>query len=307
MKLSLLGFVFRRVRSSLRRLLWTHVLTAGTVAMTLFVFGGFMLLETNLQKLLNSWGDQIQITAYLANDVAMGDVEDLIKRIQALPEVERVRYISQAQAWRDFQVALGSQSRLLEGLPREVLPASVEISLGSAYRQSPAVERLAARLNKETQISSVEYPQAWVEKLSVIVLVVEWIKWVFAAVLFLATFFIVGNTVKLAILARQEEVEVMQLVGASEGLIQAPFVIEGMIQGVAGAAIAIAGLGAAYVLLDREVASMGGLLASAGDLRFLNLKAIGLLLGIGWFLGAVGSLISLRRFVRTWHASAVRV
>ena len=192
MKLSLLGFVFRRVRSSLRRLLWTHVLTAGTVAMTLFVFGGFMLLETNLQKLLNSWGDQIQITAYLANDLAMGDVEDLIKRIKALAEVERVRYISQEQAWRDFQVALGSQSGLLEGLPREVLPASVEISLGSAYHQSPAVERLAARLSKETQISSVEYPQVWVEKLSLIVLVVEWIKWVFAAVLFLATFFIVA-------------------------------------------------------------------------------------------------------------------
>lgn len=307
MKLSLIGFVLRRVRSSLWRLLWTHVLTAGTVAVTLFVVGGFMLVETNLQKLLNNWGDQIQVTAYLADNLATEDVENLIKRVQTLPEVERVRYISQEQAWGDFQVALGPQSGLLEGLPREVLPASLEISLGMAYRQSPAVEQLAAHLKSETQISSVEYPQAWVEKLGLVVVVVEWIKWVFAALLFLATFVIIGSTVKLAILARQEEVEVMQLIGASDGLIQAPFVIEGMIQGVAGAAIAIAGLGAAYVLLNREMAPLSGLLVPVGDLQFLNLKAIGLLLGIGWFLGAVGSLISLRRFVRTWHASGVRV
>jgi len=306
-KLSLIGFVLRRVRSSLWRLLWTHVLTAGTVAVTLFIVGGFMLVETNLQKFLNNWGDQIQITAYLVDNLATGDIENLIKRVQTLPEVERVRYISREQAWGDFQVALGPQSGLLEGLPREVLPASLEISLGTAYRQSRAVEQLAAHLKSETQISSVEYPQAWVEKLGLVVLVVEWIKWVFAALLFLATFVIIGSTVKLAILARQEEVEVMQLIGASDGLIQAPFVIEGMIQGVAGAAIAIAGLGAAYVLLNREMASLGGLLVPVGDLQFLNLKAIGLLLGIGWFLGAVGSLISLRRFVRTWQASGVRV
>lgn len=307
MKLSLIGFVLRRVRSSLWRLLWTHVLTAGTVAVTLFIVGGFMLVETNLQKFLNNWGDQIQITAYLVDNLATGDIENLIKRVQTLPEVERVRYISREQAWGDFQVALGPQSGLLEGLPREVLPASLEISLGAAYRQSRAVEQLAAHLKSETQISSVEYPQAWVEKLGLVVLVVEWIKWVFAALLFLATFVVIGSTVKLAILARQEEVEVMQLIGASDGLIQAPFVIEGMIQGVAGAAIAIAGLGAAYVLLNREMASLGDLLVPVGDLQFLNLKAIGLLLGIGWFLGAVGSLISLRRFVRTWQASGVRV
>src|SRR5687768_18543380 len=88
------------------------------MAMTLFVFGGFMLLETNLQKLLKGWGDQIQITAYLSNDMAADDVRDLIQRVQAMAEVERVRHTSQEQAWRDFQAALGTQSGLLDGLPR---------------------------------------------------------------------------------------------------------------------------------------------------------------------------------------------
>ncbi|MGH7852120.1 MAG: permease-like cell division protein FtsX [Candidatus Binatia bacterium] len=306
MKLSLVGFVLRRVRSSLRQLLWSHLLTAGIMAMTLFVFGGFMLLETNLQKLLKGWGDQIQITAYLHHDLAAGAVTGLMQRVQAMPEVERVRHTSQEQAWRDFQAALGTQSGLLDGLPREVLPASIDISLAPPHRDGPVVERLAARLKKENGVASVEYPQEWVERLGLIVLVIEWIKWILAGVLFIATFFIVGSTIKLAILARQDEVEIMQLVGASEDLIQAPFVIEGMIQGLAGGALAIAGLAAAYLLLQAEVARMGGLFAPLDELRFLNLTSMGLLLGVGWLLGAIGSLVSLRRFLRTWHASSAR-
>lgn len=304
MKLSLIGFVLRRVRGSLRQLLWSHLLTAGIMAMTLFVFGGFMILEANLQALLKGWGDQIQITAYLSNDLTAADVSDLIQRVQSMPEVERVRHTSQDQAWRDFQASLGTQSGLLDGLPREVLPESIDISLRSSYREGFAVEQLAARLKKENAVASVEYPQEWIERLGLIVLVLGWIKWIVAAVLFLATFFIIGSSIKLAILARRDEVEIMQLIGASEELIQAPFVIEGMIQGLAGGALAIAGLGVAYILLQAEVARMGGIFEPLNELRFLNLTSIGLLLGTGWLLGAVGSLAALRRFLRTWQASS---
>ena len=306
MKWSLVGFVLRRVRDSLGQLFWNHLLSAGIMAMTLFVFGGFMLLETNLQNLLKGWGEQIQITAYLSNDFAARDVAGLIQRVQAMPGVERVRHTSQEQAWRDFQAALGTQSGLLDGLPREVLPASIDISLTPPYRDGPAVEQLAACLKQESGVASVEYPQEWVERLGLIVLIVEWIKWILAGVLFTTTFFIVGSTIKLAMLARQDEVEIMQLVGASEELIHAPFVIEGMIQGLAGGAFAIAGLGVAYLFMQAEVSRMGGLFALLNELRFLNWASIGLLLGTGWLLGAVGSLVSLRRFLRTWHASSAR-
>ena len=220
--------------------------------------------------------------------------------------MERVRHISQEQAWRDFQVALGTQSGLLDGLPRDVLPASIEISLKPAHRDALALEKLAKNLKKENDIASVEYPQEWVERLGLVLLLIEWLKWIIAGVLFMVTFFIVGSTVKLAIFARKDEVEIMQLVGASEEVVQAPFVIEGMIQGLAGASIAIAGLGAAFLLLKKEMASISGLFAPLGELRFLDLNGIFLLLAIGLFLGAAGSLISLKRFVRTWHVSSAR-
>jgi cell division transport system permease protein len=306
MKIALVGFVLRRVRGNLRQLFWTHLLTAGTMGMTLFVFGGFMLLELNLQRLLKGWGDEIQVIAYLNGGISDANAKDLIKRVQTMPAVERVRHVSQEQAWSDFRAALGSQAGLLEGLPRDILPASIEISLKPTARDAPVIEQLAERLTQEAGIATVEYPREWVDRLALAVRTFEWLKWIFGGVLFLATFFIVGSTVKLAVLARKDEVEIMQLVGASEELIQAPFVLEGTIQGLTGAAIAILGLWALFLLIQNELPSLRGVWAPLGELQFLDIQGVVLLLVIGWLLGAFGSVISVRRFVRSWHASTAQ-
>jgi cell division transport system permease protein len=297
---ALVGFALRRVRGSLWQFLWTHVLTSVTMAMTLFVFGAFMLLQLNLERLLKGWGDQLEVTAYLNRGTGTAEVQSLLTRLQTYPEVERVRHINQEQAWRDFQTALGAQSGLMEGLPRDVLPTSVEITLKSTYRNGPSVEQLAKRLQQEKEISVVEYPQDWVERLGVMVLGVQSVKWIVGGILFLVTFFIVSSTVKLAILARQQEIEVMQLVGASEPLIQAPYVIEGTLQGLIGAAVSIGALWGAYLLLRDELSGAGRLLAPMGQLDFLDPASVALMLTIGWLLGAAASLFALRRFVRSW-------
>jgi cell division transport system permease protein len=218
-----------------------------------------------------------------------------------------VRYTSQTQAWNEFQSVLGAQSGLLEGLPHDVLPASLEISIKRGQRDSSTVERLAQQLREKSEVASVEYPQEWVERLALIVLALAWVKWLVAGVFFLATFFIVGNTVKLAIYARRDEVEIMQLVGASETLIKAPFVLEGMLQGVAGGALALAALWAGYVLLREQIEVFAGALWSDGHVRFLNLEAAFFLVAIGLVLGAGGSLVSLRRIVKTWRGLQVPV
>jgi len=300
---ALCGFVLRRVGNSLWQLRWSHLLTAVTMAVTLFVFGVFMLLQLNLEQLLKGWGEQIQITAYLNKTLDADAIPALLARVQALPEVERVRWISQEQAWRDFHAALGGQSGLLDGLPRDVLPASFEIFLKPAYRDSPVVEQLAARLRGEQEFASVEYPEEWVERLGLIVLTLEWAKWSLGGLLCLATFFIVGSTVKLALLARQDEIEIMQLVGASEELIQAPFVLEGMIQGLAGGTFSVAMLWGLFALARSEFPTLAGFMAPLVRPQFLDPSSISLIVASGWLLGAAGSLFSLRRFIRTWKVA----
>ena len=300
MKWSQLGFVGRRVRNSIGHLLWTHLLTSLTMAMTLFVFGAFMLVQENLEAMLRGWGDQLQINAYLESNLSADDVQSLQERIRMYPEVAGVRHISQQQAWKDFQAALGAQSRVLEGLPRDVLPASFEIAVKPNFRDGPLVEALAVRLQKEKGIANVEYAQDWLDRMSLVILAVRWSKWILGGVLFLTTYFIVGSTVKLAILARKEEIEIMQLVGASEAMIQAPFVLEGMIQGVVGGALSLGGLWLAFQAMREEIPAPVALLGFSHSLKFLDLQSVALVITLGWILGASGSLFSLRRFLRTW-------
>jgi cell division transport system permease protein len=278
------------------------MLTAGTMGMSLFVFGAFMILQENLQHFLTGLGDQIQINAYLQKGLDASETHRLLSRIRTFPEVERARHVSQEQAWRDFSAALGAQSNLLDGLPPDILPPSFEILIKPAYRDGPLIEDLANRLKKEPRVTTVEYPQQWVDRLSLVVLAVQWTKWLLGGVLFMAAFFIVGSTVKLAILARKDEIEIMQLVGASEELIQAPFVLEGMIQGVAAGALSVACLWFLFRFLDRQVTASAGLFGLPAQLQFLGLESIALLVAVGWALGAAGSLFALRRFVRTWKS-----
>jgi cell division transport system permease protein len=294
-------FVARRAARNLRELLWAHMLTSGTVAMTLFIFGAFMLLEVNLQGLLKGWGDQIQINAYLDRGLDGGEADSLLNRIRGFPEVARARHITQEQAWREFRAALGGQSNVLDGLPPDVLPSSFEISVKPAFRAAPLVEQLAQRLERERGIALVEYPRDWINRLSLLVLAVEWVKWILGGTLFVITFFIVGSTVKLAILARRDEIEIMQLVGSSRAMIQAPFVLEGMAQGLVGGALAVAGLWGAFSFGQREFLFSGGLWGAPNQWRFLDLKGIAVILLFGWFLGSAGSLFSLRRIIRTWR------
>jgi cell division transport system permease protein len=300
-KSSQLGLVGRRVCSSLRVRLWTHALVAGTMAIVLFVFGAFLLVQENLQNLLKKWGDQIQINAYLDKDLVAGEVSLLRDKIQNFSEVERVRHISREQAWKDFQVALGAQSNVLEGLPEDVLPASFEIFIKPAYRDGPIVEAFANRLRKEKGLTSVEYPQEWVDRLSLMVLALQWAMWVLAGILFVAVFFIVRSTVRLAILAQKDEIKVMQWIGAPEELIQAPFVLEGMIQGFIGAGLSVLGLWLFLRFLRDQTPTSIGLFGSLDHLQFIDWGSIALVLAIGCLLGASGSVFSLRRFMRTWR------
>ena len=296
-----IGFVARRVRQSLWELLWNHVLTSGTMATSLFVFGVFLLVQENIQHMLKGWGDDIQINTYLDKDVGTDQVQGIMESIRALPEVDQARHISREQAWNDFRIALGSQSAVLEGLPRDVLPASFEITVKPAYRDPPQVAELASRLGKIAGIVSVEYPQQWVDRLNLFVLAVQWTKWALSGILFTATFFIVGSTVRLALLARKEEIEIMQFVGASEELIQAPFVVEGMLQGCIGAALSVLCLWLFYLFLHEYFVPELALLGPGMQIRFLDPASITMIVILGWLLGGLGSLFSLRRSLRTWR------
>ena len=299
MRLSQVYFVFQRVLRSLRELLWTHILTSGTMAMTLFVFGGFFLLQENLTGLLRGWSSQLQIFAYFEEGLDRSEIESVQRQVRSYPEVEAVRFVSKKEAWENFKRDLGAQSGVLEGLDANILPSSLEIAVRKSYRQRASVADLAKRLKGVKGIGEVEYPEVWMEKLSLLLLGIQWAKWIFGGFLFMASLFIVGSTVKLAIMAREDEIEIMHLVGATDGMIKAPFVIEGMIQGLVGASFSLLFLWLLFLFLSVRLPPTLGILIPGDQLRFLDFWQASFLLLLGWLLGAIGSFFSLRRFLGT--------
>ncbi len=297
MKLAHVAFVAGRVARSLRELLWTHLLTAGVMAMTLLVFGGFLLIQENVGQLVRGWGQEIHVFVYVDGNVDRAAATGLRMRMERYPEVRAARYVSRERAWEDFKSALGSQSGILEGLDPTMLPASLELELYDGYRSRDAIAGLVERVAALEGVQEVEYPEAWLERLRLLLMGMEWLKWVLGGVLFLVAFLIVGSTIKLAIVARRDEIEIMQLVGAGTGLIRAPFIIEGMIQGLAGAALALGLLRAAFSFLGAELLAPFGSLAAGAQLTFLNTWQCGELLVLGWLLGTAGSVLSVRRFL----------
>ncbi len=297
-----IGFIVRRSGHGLRQFFGTFVLTGFALALTLGMFGGFLMIQLNLEKLLGIWGERIQLTVYLSPNVGAADLETLLAGLKSQPEVADVRYTSQDQAWRTFQSALGAQTGLLEGLPRDVLPASLEISLRPDARDNAAIEQFAERLRKQKEFTQIDFPQRWVERLSLLVAALQWVKWLVAGALFLAVFFIMTRMVKLAVLARRQEIEVMQLVGATEMLIQAPIAIEGLLQGLLGAGGSLALLFGVYRLLRDDLAGLSALVPALSRIEFLDGPRIALILSVGAILGVSASLFALRGMVRSWKA-----
>lgn len=278
----------------MRRLLWSHLLTAGTMALALFVFGGFLLIQQNLQRTIAGWGSGLQVFAYLDAGLSAAEVEPLRGRVATYPEVETLRFVSQQEAWEGFKKSFGSRSGVLEGLSAEALPASFEIALKPTARDPASVAAVARKLRAERGVVQVDYPEEWTEKLAQILVSLEAAKWVFGGVLLIAALFIAGNAAKLAIAARRDEIEVMQLVGAGPATVQAPFVIEGLAQGLAGALVALLLLWLLLQLASAELTELFGIF-SLQQVRFFSLEICALLVMLGCAIGAAGSFFALRR------------
>jgi cell division transport system permease protein len=157
--------------------------------------------------------------------------------------------------------------------------------------------QLARRLEGVPGIQEVEYPETWIAKIRLLIVGIEWVKWILGGFLFLVSFLIVASTIKLAIMARRDEIEILQLVGATDRLIRAPFVLEGMIQGIFGACFALGLLSALYSLVTADLLAPLGPLIAVDQLAFLRPQESLFLLFLGWFLGTGGSILSVKRYL----------
>jgi cell division transport system permease protein len=270
----------------------TSGISVVTIGVTLVLVGAFALLLRNMEELLDQFGDDLRVTAYLESEVSGEVLRGLEQRVREIPGVEDVEAVSQDEALERFRASVGSGSALLDGLDVNPLPASLEISLREDRRSAEGMEAVASAIEGLAGVESLSSGRDWVEGYLRAVALVKGVGIGLGIILALATLLIVSNTIRLGVFARRDELEILSLVGASRPFVQTPFLLEGLLQGAAGGAVALALLYALFRLALPGFEFGLELLVGSAPRFFSSGEALFVVVG-GAGLGLFGSAAAL--------------
>jgi cell division transport system permease protein len=291
----LLSFIASEALVDLRRAGRVGVSAILLITLSLTALGGFWLLSLNLGRAVSQWRDRVRVVVFLREEPTGSALADLTRRVEGLPGVQRVRYVSKSQALQSLRQSLGAHAGVLEQLPRNPLPASIEVTPEEDATTPEATRELTARLGALPEVEDVQGGAEWVEGLARWRRLFEIVGLGVGAVLALAAILTVTTATTLVLHVRRAETEIMRLVGASEAVIRLPQLLQGMVQGLLGAVVALALLETAYAIAAPRLEPLLNLTLGLARAVFLSLPQILLLIAGGAVLGALGGLLARGR------------
>lgn len=291
-------YFIRRAMRNMRQ--WPLLCTAAilTMAVALATVATFFLVVVNIEQLASNWTREIQVVAYLEKAPSQRELPNLLTQIKAFPEVDLVDYVSPTAAMARFKERLADDASLLDGVNRNLLPASFELTLQAQFRNQEGINKVIERLDNVLAVEDLRYGQKWLERFNNFVDMLRFVSLVLGSFLLFAALFIVSNTIKLTLYARRDELEIMALVGATMRFIKIPFLLEGALQGLLGGVVSLGVLALSFQFIIKRSLTSFWLTPADLDLVFLTPGQQGFLVLSGVLLGVIGSLSSLRRFVR---------
>jgi len=292
------GYFFRQAWQNLTQNPWLNAITLGTITLSFLILGLFLVIFLNAKGLMEIWGSRIRVTAYLAGSVNQDQITRLREKIRGFEEVQEVSYRSKDEALKVLEEKMPERKELLRGLPRNPLPASLEIRLRGEYQNSEGVQSLVKKLRGSPGIEDLQYGSDWLDRFSAFMALLKILGWSLGGLLLLATIFVISNTIRLNIFARREEIEIMRSVGATGLFIRAPFYLEGILQGLLGAVFALAMLFAFFQLFLSKVYEPLKSLLGNFPAQFLNSEQMATVALGGVILGLLGTQVSVGRYLR---------
>jgi cell division transport system permease protein len=277
--------------ASLWRSRQSAMLSTGTIALALFVLGGFLIGTTNLQRLGTEWSSLAELSVYLRDDVTEAERQAIDTVLASSAIVESREYVTKTAALARFHQTFGELADSMDSLGSNPLPASYEVRLKPA-RAGTEVEGLAAGLRGAAGVSDVRYDQQWLARLRSAIALVGRVGLLVGAVFSLAAALTVAAVVRLTLLARRDELEIMQLVGAPAAYLRGPFVMEGILQGGIGALAALVALAVTFVALRARYLAPLAAAVNLSAVHFLPWELSVLLVVGGMLVGCVGGVVA---------------
>ena len=294
MKVRTIEYYIREVFISLRRNNWMSVASIGTVAVSLFIFGMFLMMVMNMNKLAENMESQVQINVYLLDKVDREQARDIEKDLKEIEGVESVGFVTKDEAMERFKDRLGDQKTLLDALDEtNPLPDSFEVTVTNP----DLVKTAAEKMEKLDGVECAKYGQDVMEHLFEITRLLRIFGFTLMLVLAFATLFIISNTIRLTVFARRKEIAIMKYVGATDWFIRWPFVMEGMVLGLFGSIIAAMVLRTAYTAMAEKVYDTLAFFPLIPEQPFLTYITIVVIIS-GMVVGAIGSAVSIKKFLK---------
>ncbi|MEP6550776.1 MAG: permease-like cell division protein FtsX [Gemmatimonadales bacterium] len=278
----------RSVREALtasRRAPLLSALGVVTIAFSLFAFGLFGLVAINIRKALDQVEERVEVRAFVSDSADIEQVAAAMKDIGEFPEVQRVDYVSQEKALERARREMGEFADVFEA---GVLPASIEVHLRPGMRSPAYVRSVADKMKTYQFIDDVRYGEEWVEKLYRLRNIASVSGIALGVAFAVVAIIIIGATIRMTVLARAKEISIMRLVGATDMFIRLPFLIDGLVKGVAGGLLALV-----FVWIANRVVNEYFMQTIFFDRQMMFLGVVG-----GAVMGIVGSLVSVGRHLR---------
>jgi len=290
--MTVVGYAFEEAWVSLRRSGRSALVSIGTIAIAFLTLGGFLLVSVNVQRALDKWMEAAEMSVYMLDTASEDERIALEQFLRAQPAVSAVEYVSKEQALERFRADFPELRDVSDGVGENPFPSAIEVRLRNGG--DATTDALAKELGGRAGVGDVRYDRAWLSRLLGIVKTARYAAALVAAILMLGAAFTVAAVVRLSLYARRDELEIMQLVGAPFSYIRGPAIVEGLLLGGIGAAVALVVIAFSYSTLSGWLGpNLAGLTGSA-PLRFLGPAEFAIILLGGVGVGAAAGTVASR-------------
>jgi cell division transport system permease protein len=281
---------------SVKKNISLNILTTVSVSISLMILGIFLLFLYNLNIVLEKLSSDVEVILYLNNNIDERRIEDIINYVKNLKETKEVIYISKDEALQLLKKNLKGYKGILAGLSTNPLPPSIEIKLKRNFRNYEGIKNFVSNMKHYKEINDIEYGQEWIKRFTIFINFIKLIGSFIGGLLILAITFIIYNTIKLKLFARREEIEIMELIGATKLFIKAPLIIEGIFHGFLGAVLSI---GILYISFEFIISNIvPNFPLDMLKIYFLPPNMMLFIIASGVLIGFLGSILSLWRFFK---------
>lgn len=283
--------VLRETFRAFRRAPLLSALSITTIAFSLFVVGLFGLVAVNLSKAIGNVAERVEVVAYLKRGTPTETVELAMSDIEGIPQVESVTQVSEAEALARARRELREFQNIFQDLEDNPLPASLEVRLKAQYRNAANATRVAEMLRTFAFVDDVRYGQDWIVQLDRLRYIAGAVSFVIGGAFALVAIIIIGTTIRMAVLQRSREISIMRLVGATNGFVRMPFLLEGLFKGVLGGLVALGLSWSTWALVEAKLP----LLRAA----FFEPQHAAIGIAAGGVIGLLGSAVSVGRHLKS--------